>query len=997
MTSAPEGDGSRAGERGKPRPDGPAREGTWAAIATTVAGQFGLDTLRSPTLKSVIERGVRYLAIDDATREIRFDSRALMMGFLIVGEVDRSAIRYGNTATWLHEWLMTKRPWARSTELAKAVTIRSINAALNRGYPVVLSSSVGRLPGLAQGVSERTVGRIAYEARHLLFSMVNTGVVADQARELLGLDLGPGDLVDLKYSILNRILETAEAGETAARWARDVSFPLEVSEVDFSLADPRPADQVTGFASDATDPSGDVLGTAADARALARLMCLGNAAPLAIAVLGGWGSGKSTFMERLDQEVKAVAASAGEGREARAAGGAWFVKRVVQIRFNAWQFVDANLWTSLTAEFFDQLRAGGWDRAGGVRHAGLVERVNRHVHALSAELGEMRRAISVSGEEVMTAQRARDAAATAAQNAAGKTLRQAAVDLLGDLYEDQKANLQVLGLGEGSKPHAAAKAIVQVVGAGRSIPDQLKAVVIVLTSAPGRSKAFLTVTGLALLIAGLAAWGAVSRPGWMVATVTSGVSAFTAVGAFALFITPAIKLVARVARRAGGIATAVKASEQTTLAALLASELTLREATHEAEALEAAADRADARLSRYVDPDAASNPPRLLRYVLEDDPNTQALAAEVGMIGRTRRLFQAVDDIVRQENANHAAEGSDSDVPQRIVLYIDDLDRCTEEQVYEVLQAIHLLLAFELFVVVVGVDIDWIHAALSKKLGEVGHGTADEDESAGRQRTSRYLEKIFQVAFWLSPLTGRGSDPGRYARYVEALAGVGGGTAPALESADPIVEDEAAGAGFEDRPSDGGSVAGSAPAADETVGTVEEELAETAGGPTEARALATIRLDPAEVAFLASPEIAALAAGTPRAVKRLINVYRLVRTRLDETGLSALGNQTQPPAYPIIALVVAIEVGQPVAVADAFYDATAGLLPSDGFFQVLQPGVSVGDVEGPASRFLSAFTLSPALRPAVGAMIQLRNGQVTAFDVQRVARLARRYSFNTYR
>jgi len=40
----------------------------------------------------------------------------------------------------------------------------------------------------------------------------------------------------------------------------------------------------------------------------------------------------------------------------------------------------------------------------------------------------------------------------------------------------------------------------------------------------------------------------------------------------------------------------------------------------------------------------------------------------------------------------------------RIVLYIDDLDRCPESKVVAVLQAIHLLLFFPLFVVVVGVD-----------------------------------------------------------------------------------------------------------------------------------------------------------------------------------------------------------------------------------------------------------------------------------------------------
>ena len=40
---------------------------------------------------------------------------------------------------------------------------------------------------------------------------------------------------------------------------------------------------------------------------------------------------------------------------------------------------------------------------------------------------------------------------------------------------------------------------------------------------------------------------------------------------------------------------------------------------------------------------------------------------------------------------------------QRIVLYVDDLDRCPSDRVVELLEAVHLLLAFALFVVVVGV------------------------------------------------------------------------------------------------------------------------------------------------------------------------------------------------------------------------------------------------------------------------------------------------------
>lgn len=53
---------------------------------------------------------------------------------------------------------------------------------------------------------------------------------------------------------------------------------------------------------------------------------------------------------------------------------------------------------------------------------------------------------------------------------------------------------------------------------------------------------------------------------------------------------------------------------------------------------------------------------------------------------------------------------------ERIILYIDDLDRCPPVKVVEVLQAVHLLLSFPLFVVIVAVDARWVSRALEKQL-----------------------------------------------------------------------------------------------------------------------------------------------------------------------------------------------------------------------------------------------------------------------------------------
>jgi hypothetical protein len=88
---------------------------------------------------------------------------------------------------------------------------------------------------------------------------------------------------------------------------------------------------------------------------------------------------------------------------------------------------------------------------------------------------------------------------------------------------------------------------------------------------------------------------------------------------------------------------------------------------------------------------------------------------------------------------------------ERIVLYIDDLDRCPPARVVEVLEAVHLLLAFPLFVVVVGVDIRWVSQALQQRYPQQLAG------EGGIASPLDYLEKVFQIPFWLPAMDRDGS------------------------------------------------------------------------------------------------------------------------------------------------------------------------------------------------------------------------------------------------
>ncbi len=90
---------------------------------------------------------------------------------------------------------------------------------------------------------------------------------------------------------------------------------------------------------------------------------------------------------------------------------------------------------------------------------------------------------------------------------------------------------------------------------------------------------------------------------------------------------------------------------------------------------------------------------------------------------------------------------------ERIILYIDDLDRCPPAQVIDVLQAIHLLLAFPLFIVVVAVDSRWVLKALDEQYGELLDGEGDSASAMD------YLEKIIQLPYQVRNIrvTGEGS------------------------------------------------------------------------------------------------------------------------------------------------------------------------------------------------------------------------------------------------
>jgi KAP family P-loop domain len=98
--------------------------------------------------------------------------------------------------------------------------------------------------------------------------------------------------------------------------------------------------------------SADRLGIGTDVEMLVSvLLATDTPLPLAVGLFGDWGSGKSFFMALMQERITELSKLAAEGKPE-----AWpFCREVRQVRFNAWHYVDADLWASLAATLFDEL------------------------------------------------------------------------------------------------------------------------------------------------------------------------------------------------------------------------------------------------------------------------------------------------------------------------------------------------------------------------------------------------------------------------------------------------------------------------------------------------------------------------------------------------------------------------------------------------------------------------------------------------------------------
>jgi hypothetical protein len=200
----------------------------------------------------------------------------------------------------------------------------------------------------------------------------------------------------------------------------------------------------------------------------------------------------------------------------------------------------------------------------------------------------------------------------------------------------------------------------------------------------------------------------------------------------------------------------------------------------------------------------------------------------------------------------------------RVILYIDDLDRCPPARVIEVLEAIQLLLSTKLFIVILGLDTRYVTRALEKEYKEI---LQHEGDPSGLD----YIEKIIQIPYRVRPIESENLQ-----KYLNAQMDIE--AVLAQVNAAPSGSEASAISGVaQGTASVTGNLEASAPQADnQTTGTGEESQS-AASHTSEEIELPTAVIQFKQEDLLDLTACCQRVALTPRSIKRLVNVLKLMK------------------------------------------------------------------------------------------------------------------------
>ncbi len=796
----------------------------------------------------------------------------------------------------------------------------------------IAGATVSQDSSEVRGVRTRQI-----EVRHLLAALlvIDLGDGLVGAQRLLANMVG--DVMTLRTRFY-RFIVMSLPKENHEAWQRILiggslseSKPAVPQQEDAQHTEPFAQPAVAGFMADEWTGR-DLLGIERDVNALASLVAAYKVEPpLSIGLFGDWGSGKSHFMRQMRKRVEFLSQKAREsGRPQNELG---YYKNIVQIEFNAWHYIEGNLWASLVDHIFANLRLSEAEppkyaeqrRDELIQKLGVKEEIQEKINSKVQECEDELRRLNERKQQ------------------AEAELQQASTQLKG-FREEVKANLKTLSvtvtftdeekellkrLGIETGPTITAadvhKNYLELKRGWNSVKAKWK---LFRTDKRVVRRYVLSALLVAIVIGGpaLLKFGVLPGLPTVVVSILGVVATFLAAAkpAWEQFQTSLKALekhdqeVERERqKRITELENEVSALTKEVVAAKLESESVGKEI---------------AKLKADIENTSSS---RILAEFIEDRAAASDYRRHLGLLALIRRDFEKLRDLFDQQRReeNEGTEVDDKKKINRIVLYIDDLDRCPPDRVVQVLQAIHLLLAFPLFVVVVGVDSRWITRSLQQsyewlqQTDDFIHGSGNEEREESPVAVGAtphdYLEKIFQIPFWL-----RSMNDDACVEFLDGLTkDATDNNFPLSQRTQQFGKPEQSMPVAELIPVPGNYKPGSVLSVDKPIDvTLADQLPSSPSeeNPTERAIILqdapeTLDLAPRSLTFSSyeidyMKKLVPLIGRSPRAVKRFLNCYRLIKVGLTPAEFdSFVGDDGESLSYKAAMILLGVITGTPTA------------------------------------------------------------------------------------
>lgn len=651
---------------------------------------------------------------------------------------------------------------------------------------------------------------------------------------------------------------------------------------------------LTKIDSDTADEANeDFLNIDDDAIAIAKVLCAKDASPpLAFGLFGEWGSGKTFFMHRIHRHVESLTSRvADSGVETNRA----YQSKVAQIWFNAWNYQDGKLWASLVNHVFvglkQELKRFNKDTADE-EFKKLMERLDEGRVIEKSLKSSSVKINALENQEIEITQR------IDALNSVNESIQ--------EQEPDESLKIQTI---EKLKGHDIdIEAIFKIEGAEEKLTsnlgniEQVKDIVEKLSKfavierlkqwlrffTRNRNATLLLVVSVFLIVIVCAILIKYNNVlGSIGATMTLMLSIMSArLSKFGKFL----KLIDSIKQDIDKVSEenhkAVQQKLEQNLKEMQKLKIQQLEIQAEIDSSQKEFDQLNARYGKASDETFTS--------FIFDRAASSDYKSHLGLLNLVRRDFSRLNKLLTSQE--------DSSLPKidRIVLYIDDLDRCEPEIVVDVLQAIHLMLAFPLFMVVVGVDARWLGRSLKRRYTFLVHEKDDKnnhDLDHYAASTHDYLEKIFQIPFWLKRMDGKRANDMMKALLTtrqnknDKRQGIAVDIMAQPSQHDSLIEtgnEEPVAELFED-------------SEDQEIGYVEVEDSDEL---LINNLISTRSLEMSDPELQFFQQLGAIVGRSPRAVKRFINLYRILKASHKKARVVGFSEQNGGFQVPLFLLAV---------------------------------------------------------------------------------------------